>query len=114
MTLAPEYQLQYAQMMQQGEGQPRLTEQDAMSYISMIRETYMFQPYVYNNFIDIMRDFRAGIIPAERVMEQISELFRGNAMLINGFNAFLPPGYSIQTSADGSQVAVRVPNGMHG
>ena len=54
------------------------------------------QPHIYNNFLDIMKNFKAQTIDTPGVIKRVSELFRGHDNLILGFNLFLPPGFKIE------------------
>lgn len=47
-----------------------------------------------------MKDFKSHNIDTPGVIDRVSSLFRGHANLIQGFNTFLPAGYSIQCSLD--------------
>lgn len=55
----------------------------------------MAQPEKYELFLNITKDFERGAIGIRGVMEQILKLHDGNAVLVEGFKAFLPPGYRI-------------------
>ncbi|PVI07738.1 hypothetical protein DM02DRAFT_580489 [Periconia macrospinosa] len=81
---------------------------DALSYLDHIKVTFREAPSVYNSFLDVMAGFRRGIIDTPRVMALVAELFRGETVLINGFNAFLPPGYELQTDSDWGPYTVRM------
>lgn len=69
---------------------------DALSYLDAIKFAYHDQPDVYNNFLDIMKDFKAQTIDTPGVINRVAQLLRGQAHLIQGFNTFLPPGYRIE------------------
>ena len=56
------------------------------------------QPQVYNDFLDIMKEFKSQTIDTPGVIGRVSQLFRGHPELIVGFNTFLPPGYKIEVS----------------
>jgi hypothetical protein len=47
---------------------------------------------VYNDFLDIMKEFKSSNIDTPGVISRVSELFEGHTDLIVGFNTFLPPG----------------------
>ena len=51
---------------------------------------------MYNQFLDIMKEFKSLNIDAPGVIQRVSELFEGHTGLIVGFNTFLPPGYKIE------------------
>lgn len=57
-------------------------------------------PQVYNDFLDIMKEFKSQSIDTPGVIKRVSLLFRGHPDLIVGFNTFLPPGYKIAVEAN--------------
>jgi histone deacetylase complex regulatory component SIN3 len=50
------------------------------------------KPYIYNQFLDIMKDFKSQAIDTPGVITRVSDLFTGRPELIHGFNTFLPQG----------------------
>merc|ERR1719424_280357 len=74
------------------------------------------KPELYNQFLDIMREFKAQSIDTPGVIEKVLQLFHGHRMLILGFNTFLPPGYKIEFSDDQDEprVQLKYPQGMTG
>ena len=48
---------------------------------------------MYNQFLDIMKEFKSQSIDTPGVISRVSTLFEGRPDLIRGFNTFLPPGY---------------------
>lgn len=58
------------------------------------------QPQVYNDFLDIMKEFKSQSIDTPGVIARVSQLFRGHPELIVGFNTFLPPGYKIEVQGN--------------
>lgn len=115
-----------------GQNFPRLKVEDALSYLDQVsipdqsHETashnFMFQvkykfgnqPQVYNDFLDIMKEFKSQSIDTPGVIQRVSNLFKGHPELIVGFNTFLPPGYKIEVQANDQgfayQVSVSVPS----
>ena len=87
-----------------------LNVKDALSYLNKVKITINKRPLLYNRFLQIMQDLKKdqyylremgrsnGRINILGVMEQISDLFHGYPDLIQGFNSFLPSGYSIEYS----------------
>mmetsp|Transcript_21997 Transcript_21997/g.42715 ORF Transcript_21997/g.42715 Transcript_21997/m.42715 type:complete len:1011 (+) Transcript_21997:60-3092(+) len=69
---------------------------DAMGYLEKVKNKFANKPQVYNQFLDIMKDFKSQTINTEGVIERVKTLFKGNRHLILGFNQFLPPGYKIE------------------
>ena len=115
MPFAPGAQQQPAQQQppaQQGQGQgqqPILN--DALSYLDQVKVQFANEPDVYNQFLDIMKDFKSGAIDTPGVIGRVSHLFTGNPELIQGFNTFLPPGYRIECGADSESIRVTTPMG---
>lgn len=76
------------------------------------------QPQVYNDFLDIMKEFKSQSIDTPGVIQRVSNLFKGHPELIVGFNTFLPPGYKIEVQANDQgfayQVSVSVPSPSSG
>jgi len=69
---------------------------DAMGYLEQVKTKFANKPQVYNQFLDIMKDFKSQAINTEGVIDRVKTLFKGNRNLILGFNQFLPPGYKIE------------------
>ncbi|XP_054279983.1 paired amphipathic helix protein Sin3b isoform X2 [Macrosteles quadrilineatus] len=88
----------------------RLKVEDALSYLDMVKYKFGDQPQVYNDFLDIMKEFKSQSIDTPGVIERVSSLFNGHPELIVGFNTFLPPGYKIEvkTSEQGYSFQVQV------
>lgn len=91
-----------------------LNVKDALSYLDQVKIQFFNQADVYNNFLDIMKDFKSQAIDTPGVIDRVSTLFRGHPNLIQGFNTFLPPGYRIECSLDPSDpnpIRVTTPTG---
>ncbi|KAF8910078.1 hypothetical protein CPB84DRAFT_1673093 [Gymnopilus junonius] len=73
---------------------------DALSYLDAVKNQFQDNPDVYNQFLDIMKDFKSQVIDTPGVIQRVSRLFHGHPNLIQGFNTFLPMGYRIDISAD--------------
>ncbi|KAJ3145353.1 Transcriptional regulatory protein sin3 [Irineochytrium annulatum] len=73
-----------------------LNVSDALTYLDQVKIQFQDFPHVYNQFLDIMKDFKSQAIDTPGVIERVSNLFRGYPALINGFNTFLPPGYRLE------------------
>lgn len=69
---------------------------------------------MYNDFLDIMKEFKSQSIDTPGVITRVSHLFKGHPELIVGFNTFLPPGYKIEVQANEQgyafQVSVSMPS----
>ncbi|XP_026742376.1 paired amphipathic helix protein Sin3a-like [Trichoplusia ni] len=95
---------------QQAAGQfQRLKVEDALSYLDQVKFKFNTQPQVYNDFLDIMKEFKSQTIDTPGVITRVSNLFKGHPELIVGFNTFLPPGYKIEVQSNG-QVSVSMPS----
>ncbi|KAH3661386.1 hypothetical protein OGAPHI_006793 [Ogataea philodendri] len=89
-----------------------LNVKDALSYLDQVKIQFQNQTDVYNNFLDIMKDFKSQSIDTPGVIERVSTLFRGHPKLIDGFNTFLPQGFAIECStADPNTIIVTTPMG---
>ncbi|KAI3452783.1 hypothetical protein Pfo_009446 [Paulownia fortunei] len=73
----------------------RLTTTDALSYLKVVKEKFHDKRDKYNDFLDVMKEFKAQRIDTSGVIFKVKELFKGDQDLILGFNAFLPKGYEI-------------------
>uniref|UniRef100_A0A673IJ23 Paired amphipathic helix protein Sin3a n=1 Tax=Sinocyclocheilus rhinocerous TaxID=307959 RepID=A0A673IJ23_9TELE len=73
--------------------------EDALSYLDQVKLQFGNQPQVYNDFLDIMKEFKSQSIDTPGVISRVSQLFKGHPDLIMGFNTFLPPGYKIESPA---------------
>ncbi|XP_066262316.1 paired amphipathic helix protein Sin3a-like [Euwallacea similis] len=111
----PSASLQEPQQQQSPSSFQRLKVEDALSYLDLVKYKFGSKPQVYNDFLDIMKEFKSQSIDTPGVIERVSSLFKGFPELIVGFNTFLPPGYKIevQRSDQGGyafSVSVSVPN----
>ncbi|XP_078052831.1 SIN3 transcription regulator family member A isoform X4 [Augochlora pura] len=92
----------------------RLKVEDALSYLDQVKYKFNDQPQVYNDFLDIMKEFKSQSIDTPGVITRVSNLFKGHPELIVGFNTFLPPGYKIEVQANEQgyafQVSVSMPS----
>ncbi|KAG8324934.1 Paired amphipathic helix protein Sin3a [Homalodisca vitripennis] len=92
----------------------RLKVEDALSYLDMVKFKFGDQPQVYNDFLDIMKEFKSQSIDTPGVIDRVSSLFNGHPELIVGFNTFLPPGYKIEVKTNEQgysyQVQVNMPS----
>eukprot|EP01117_Protostelium_nocturnum_P014921 TRINITY_DN5733_c0_g1_i1.p1 TRINITY_DN5733_c0_g1~~TRINITY_DN5733_c0_g1_i1.p1 ORF type:complete len:1288 (-),score=467.49 TRINITY_DN5733_c0_g1_i1:104-3967(-) len=86
---------------------------NALDFLDQVKLQFSDQPKVYNQFLDIMKDFKAQCIDTPGVIARVSELFKGHKNLIFGFNSFLPPGYKIEAVPDDEPVVITVPGGSN-
>mmetsp|Transcript_24647 Transcript_24647/g.84291 ORF Transcript_24647/g.84291 Transcript_24647/m.84291 type:complete len:426 (+) Transcript_24647:232-1509(+) len=89
--------------------QPRLTQQDALSYLRSVKERFKDERSVYETFLEVMKEFKSKKINTEGVIARVKFLFRGNRELILGFNTFLPKGYEIDLPPDGEEPKPKQP-----
>ncbi|TRY93571.1 hypothetical protein DNTS_016418 [Danionella cerebrum] len=90
----------------------RLKVEDALSYLDQVKLQFGNQPQVYNDFLDIMKEFKSQSIDTPGVISRVSQLFKGHPDLIMGFNTFLPPGYKIEVQTN-DLVNVTTPDQIH-
>ncbi|KAJ3010468.1 UNVERIFIED_CONTAM: Transcriptional regulatory protein sin3, partial [Siphonaria sp. JEL0065] len=74
-----------------------LNVKDALAYLDNVKAEFHNQPDVYNQFLDVMKDFKAQTIDTPGVIQRVISLFEGHPTLVTGFNTFLLPGYSMPT-----------------
>jgi len=72
-----------------------LRVEDALNYLDQVKVEFGSAPRIYNEFLEIMKHFKAQEIDTPGVIMRVSELFSGYNHLILGFNTFLPEGYQI-------------------
>ncbi|KIO27433.1 hypothetical protein M407DRAFT_55699, partial [Tulasnella calospora MUT 4182] len=93
-----------------------LNVKDALSYLEMVKIKFRDRPDVYNQFLDIMKDFKSQTIDTPGVIKRVSTPFNGHPSLIQGFNTFLPQGYRIECSEGDDRtntITVTTPTGIH-
>eukprot|EP00029_Vermamoeba_vermiformis_P005553 TRINITY_DN1961_c0_g1_i1.p1 TRINITY_DN1961_c0_g1~~TRINITY_DN1961_c0_g1_i1.p1 ORF type:complete len:690 (+),score=291.97 TRINITY_DN1961_c0_g1_i1:90-2159(+) len=69
--------------------------ESALDFLEQVKAVFENRLEVYNQFLDIMKEFKAHSIDTPGVIARVKELFKGHPKLIFGFNTFLPPGYKI-------------------
>lgn len=67
----------------------------ALRYLNKVKNRFENQKDVYNDFLDIMKEFQSRQLDTPGVIQKVSTLFMGETELILGFNDFLPDGYKI-------------------
>nr|KYP33798.1 Paired amphipathic helix protein Sin3 [Cajanus cajan] len=85
--------------MTRGVSQKQATD-DALAYLKAVK--YMFQDKgeKYDDFLEVMKDFKFQRIDITGVTTRVKELFKGKKDLILGFNTFLPKGHEITLSLE--------------
>uniref|UniRef100_A0A7I4FH13 Histone deacetylase interacting domain-containing protein n=1 Tax=Physcomitrium patens TaxID=3218 RepID=A0A7I4FH13_PHYPA len=73
----------------------RLTTDDALAYLKAVKEKFKDDKAKYDEFLEVMKDFKAQKVDTAGVISRVKQLFKGHPQLIFGFNAFLPRGYEI-------------------
>ncbi|ESN92146.1 hypothetical protein HELRODRAFT_116136 [Helobdella robusta] len=87
----------------------RLKVEDALSYLDRVKQQFCTQPQVYNDFLDIMKEFKSQTIDTPGVIARVSHLFHGHKDLIVGFNTFLPLGYKIELNKATDTISIYQP-----
>ncbi|XP_009765634.1 paired amphipathic helix protein Sin3-like 3 isoform X1 [Nicotiana sylvestris] len=83
-----------------GSSANKLTTNDALSYLKAVKEIFQDRRDKYDEFLEVMKDFKAQRIDTSGVIARVKELFKGHRSLIMGFNTFLPKGYEITNPED--------------
>jgi paired amphipathic helix protein Sin3a len=65
-------------------------------YIATLRRTFHDKPAICKRFFHILRSFKESQIDRREVMEEVARLFVGHPTFVEGFDRFLPTGYSMQ------------------
>ncbi|KAG1342737.1 hypothetical protein COCNU_05G009660 [Cocos nucifera] len=77
-------------------GAPKLTTNDALAYLKAVKDIFQDKREKYDEFLEVMKDFKSQRIDTNGVIMRVKELFKGHRDLILGFNTFLPKGYEIK------------------
>ncbi|KAL9182866.1 hypothetical protein ACHAXT_004145, partial [Thalassiosira profunda] len=73
-----------------------LKVEDALLYLDQVKMEFGDRPRIYNEFLEIMKNFKAQEVDTIGVINRVRRLFHGYNNLILGFNTFLPEGYKIE------------------
>ena len=73
-----------------------------------MKNQFSDQPRVYNEFLDIMKEFKSQSTDTPGVIRRVTHLFAGHPDLIIGFNTFLPTGYEISDRAVSDNMCAEV------
>ncbi|KAK4715701.1 hypothetical protein R3W88_014039 [Solanum pinnatisectum] len=87
-----------------GSSANKLTTNDALSYLKSVKEIFQDRRDKYDEFLDVMKDFKSQRIDTSGVIARVKDLFKGHRTLILGFNTFLPKGYEITNPEDEAPV----------
>ncbi|WJX14863.1 hypothetical protein P8452_05070 [Trifolium repens] len=72
-----------------------LTTKDALTFLEAVKVAFQDEREKYDEFLKILKDFKASKISTIGVSSRAKELLKGHKDLILGFNNFLPKGYEI-------------------
>ncbi|CAN4124323.1 unnamed protein product [Withania somnifera] len=94
-------------IMMGGSSANKLTTNDALCYLKAVKEIFQDRRDKYDEFLEVMKDFKGQRIDTSGVIARVKELFKGHRSLILGFNTFLPKGYEITNPED--EIPVKKP-----
>ncbi|KAK4263327.1 hypothetical protein QN277_028757 [Acacia crassicarpa] len=92
-----------------GGGSQKLTTNDALLYLKAVKEMFHDKREKYDDFLEVMKNFKAQRIDTAGVIARVKELFKGHKDLILGFNTFLPKGYEITLPLEDEQPPQKKP-----
>ncbi|KAF2302447.1 hypothetical protein GH714_036385 [Hevea brasiliensis] len=92
-----------------GGGGQKLTTNDALAYLKAVKDIFQDKREKYDDFLEVMKDFKAQRIDTAGVIARVKELFKGHRDLILGFNTFLPKGYEITLPLEDEQPPQKKP-----
>ncbi|KAM7269592.1 hypothetical protein ACFE04_025089 [Oxalis oulophora] len=90
-------------------GAQKLTTNDALAYLKAVKDIFQDRREKYDEFLEVMKDFKAQRIDTAGVIARVKDLFKGHRDLILGFNTFLPKGYEITLAPDEEQPPPKKP-----
>jgi paired amphipathic helix protein Sin3a len=76
----------------QGNGNGSITTRDALAYLKEVKDKFQEKPHTYEQFLQVMREFKSNRLDSAGVIARVKTLFHGYPDLILGFNTFLPKG----------------------
>ncbi|GAU33083.1 hypothetical protein TSUD_227420 [Trifolium subterraneum] len=75
----------------------QLETNDAFAFLKKVKDAFQGKNREkYDEFLEILKDFKAQRIHTSIVVERVKEMFKGHADLISGFNVFLPNTFQLQ------------------
>lgn len=92
-----------------GGGGQKLTTNDALAYLKAVKDIFQDKREKYDEFLEVMKDFKAQRTDTAGVIARVKQLFKGHRDLILGFNTFLPKGYEITLPLEDEQPPVKKP-----
>ncbi|KAL1355186.1 paired amphipathic helix protein Sin3-like 4 isoform X1 [Arachis hypogaea] len=97
------------QMMNGGAVIQKLTTNDALAYLKAVKDIFQDKRDKYDDFLEVMKDFKAQRVDTAGVIARVKQLFKGHRDLLLGFNTFLPRGYEITLPLEDEQPAPKKP-----
>ncbi|XLS93399.1 hypothetical protein HN51_069407 [Arachis hypogaea] len=97
------------QMMNGGAVAQKLTTNDALAYLKAVKDIFQDKRDKYDDFLEVMKDFKAQRVDTAGVIARVKQLFKGHRDLLLGFNTFLPRGYEITLPLEDEQPAPKKP-----
>lgn len=90
-------------------GTQRLTTNDALTYLKAVKDIFQDKRDKYDDFLEVMKDFKSQRIDTAGVIVRVKDLFKGHRDLILGFNTFLPKGYEITLTSEDEPLLKKKP-----
>jgi paired amphipathic helix protein Sin3a len=76
------------------------TMEEAIAYVEAVKDEFQDEIEKYDEFLNIMMDFKAMKIDTSGVIARLKDLFKGHTNLILGFNIFVPKGSKFDYGID--------------
>jgi len=73
----------------------KIGEAEALAFLMHVKYAFQDKMEKYEEFLELMEDFKAQRIHIGDVKERVRELFKEHQYLISRFNIFLPPEHEI-------------------
>jgi len=92
-------------------GNPELvtshTFNEALEFLDMLKVAWAETPHTYNQFKDIMVDYKDKKLDTPSLLQEVELLFAGNNKFIAGFNRFASDGHKIECFTSENQRIIR-------
>lgn len=72
----------------------------AVAYVEAVKDEFQDEIEKYDEFLNVMKDFKAMRIDTNGVIARLKDLFKGHKNLILGFNIFVPKGSEFDYGID--------------
>jgi len=76
------------------------TMEEAIAYVEAVKNEFQDEIEKYDEFLNVMMDFKALRIDTSGVIARLKDLFKGHRNLILGFNIFVPKGSELDYGID--------------